>query len=75
MDDFNRPGDQAWNGYTASSANFIQPGKRPLSSMVPTIILDKDGHPVYVIGGSGGLHITAGVTFVSGCLYSSMVNI
>ena len=36
-----------------NKANAIEPGKRPLSSMTPTIVL-KDGKPVLIIGSPGG---------------------
>jgi hypothetical protein len=38
------------------SANAIAPGKRPLSSMTPTIVL-KDGRAVLIVGASGGSRI------------------
>ncbi|XP_073702530.1 glutathione hydrolase 1 proenzyme-like [Garra rufa] len=39
--------------------NLIKPGKRPLSSMSPTIILDKESKQVkMVVGGAGGKNIT-----------------
>ena len=38
-------------------ANRVQPGKRPRSSMTPTIIFDEGGHPVYALGSPGGSHI------------------
>ncbi|KAL9646390.1 hypothetical protein ABK040_013905 [Willaertia magna] len=41
-------------GIQPSVANIILPGKRPQSSMSPTIILDKDMKVKYVIGASGG---------------------
>lgn len=44
--------------------NEIAPGKRPLSSMSPTIVL-KDGHPVLALGGSGGPTIITGVLQVA----------
>ena len=37
-------------------ANSIQPGKRPRSSMAPTIIL-KDNKPIYILGSPGGSNI------------------
>ena len=39
--------------YTASDPNRIQPGKRPRSSMSPTIVL-KDGEPWLALGSPGG---------------------
>jgi gamma-glutamyltranspeptidase / glutathione hydrolase len=38
-------------------ANRVEPGKRPRSSMAPTIILDADGQPVHALGSPGGATI------------------
>ena len=35
-------------------ANRVQPGKRPMSSMSPTIVYDRSGKPVFAIGAAGG---------------------
>lgn len=43
--------------------NSIEPGKRPLSSMSPTLVL-KDGEPVMVLGSPGGKKIIAAVAQV-----------
>ncbi|HVK34186.1 MAG TPA: gamma-glutamyltransferase, partial [Microlunatus sp.] len=40
--------------YVASDPNRIQGGKRPRSSMSPTIVLDRQGRPVYAVGSPGG---------------------
>ena len=40
----------------AAVANRVEPGKRPRSSMAPTIVL-KDGKPVYALGSPGGSSI------------------
>lgn len=40
-------------------ANRIEPGKRPLSAMAPTIVFNEDGTPVLVIGSPGGQAIIA----------------
>ncbi len=58
MDDFSiQPGIANVFGLIGSEANAIAPGKKPLSSMTPTIIL-KQHHPFLVLGGSGGPLIT-----------------
>jgi gamma-glutamyltranspeptidase/glutathione hydrolase len=43
-------------GLVQGQANAIAPGKRPLSSMTPTIVL-KDGRPAWVVGAPGGSRI------------------
>ncbi len=54
MDDFSsKPGQPNAFDLIGNEANSIQPGKRPLSSMTPTIIL-KNGKPTLVIGSPGG---------------------
>jgi gamma-glutamyltranspeptidase / glutathione hydrolase len=57
MDDFTaKPGVPNLFGLVQGKANAIAPGKRPLSSMTPTIVL-KDGKPVLVVGTPGGSRI------------------
>lgn len=54
MDDFSiKPGVPNMYGVTGGEANAIKPGKRMLSSMTPTILLDGQGE-VYMITGSPG---------------------
>ncbi|MGA1013706.1 MAG: gamma-glutamyltransferase [Limisphaerales bacterium] len=54
MDDFSaQPGRPNFFGLVGSDANAVAPGKRPLSSMSPTIVL-KDGEPIYSLGAAGG---------------------
>lgn len=54
MDDFaSKPGAPNMFGLTGSDANSIQPNKRMLSSMAPTIIL-KDNEPFMILGSPGG---------------------
>jgi gamma-glutamyltranspeptidase/glutathione hydrolase len=57
MDDFTaKPGSANMFGLVQGKANAIAPGKRPLSSMTPTIVL-KDGKPVLAVGSPGGARI------------------
>ncbi len=57
MDDFAAiPGEPNAFGLIQSEANTVRPGKKPLSSMTPTIVLD-DGQAVIALGGSGGPRI------------------
>ncbi|MCD7447358.1 Gamma-glutamyltranspeptidase 1 [Datura stramonium] len=64
MADFSIPAKRSANVPPPAPANFIRPGKRPLSSMTPTIFL-KDGQLRAVVGASGGSMIIAGTTEVS----------
>ncbi|KAK4874269.1 hypothetical protein RN001_013629 [Aquatica leii] len=65
MSDFSIPNQYNSYGLPLSSANFSAPGKRPLSSMAPTIILDKNGDVVLGIGGAGGSTATTGTALVT----------
>src|SRR5207302_902735 len=57
MDDFAvKPGAPNLYGLVQGEANAIAPGKRPLSSMSPTIV-EQDGRPVLVLGSPGGSRI------------------
>ncbi len=57
MDDFTaKPGVPNLYGLVQGQANAIAPGKRPLSSISPTI-LTRDGQPVLVLGTPGGSRI------------------
>lgn len=54
MDDFSsKPGEPNSFGLIGNAANAIEPGKRMLSSMTPTI-LSKDGKVLVVLGAPGG---------------------
>ncbi len=61
MDDFSaKPGVPNAFGLVGSEANAVAPGKRPLSSMCPAILV-RDGRPVLVLGGAGGPMIITAV--------------
>ena len=61
MDDFSsKPGHPNFYGLIGSEANSIQPGKRMLSSMTPSIIL-KDDKPSLIVGTPGGSTIITSV--------------
>jgi gamma-glutamyltranspeptidase/glutathione hydrolase len=65
MDDFAaKPGAPNAFGLVGSAANAPGPGKRPLSSMTPTIVL-KDGKPFLVVGSPGGSRIITAVVQVT----------
>ena len=61
MDDFSmKPGVPNMYGAVGAAANKIEPGKRMLSAMSPTII-EKDGKVFMVVGSPGGTKIITGV--------------
>ena len=65
MDDFaGAPGRPNSWGLVMGEANAIQPGKRMLSSMTPTIVVAPDGTPLLATGGAGGSRISTVVTQV-----------
>jgi len=55
MDDFST---------NSSSVNKVEPGKKPLSSMSPTVMLDPGGKPFLVLGTPGGARIFASLAQV-----------
>jgi gamma-glutamyltranspeptidase/glutathione hydrolase len=68
MDDFSiKPGEPNYYGLVGAEANAIAPGKRMLSSMTPTILLE-DGNVSMVIGSPGGSTIITSV-------YQAIVNV
>ena len=61
MDDFSsKPGVPNSFGLVGNEANSIEPGKRPLSSMTPTIVL-KNKKPFLLLGSPGGSRIITSV--------------
>ena len=61
MDDFTvKPGTPNLYGLIQGPADAIAPGKRPLSAMTPTIVLE-NGKLRYVLGSPGGARIISTV--------------
>ncbi|GFO36668.1 gamma-glutamyltranspeptidase 1 [Plakobranchus ocellatus] len=59
MNDFSVPNTTNYFGLPASPANFIRPGKRPMSSMCPAIVWDENQKKVRLVtGAAGGSKIT-----------------
>jgi gamma-glutamyltranspeptidase/glutathione hydrolase len=62
MDDFtSAPGRPNLFGLVQGEANAIAPGKRMLSAMTPSIVVDSSGHLLLVLGSPGGSRITTAV--------------
>ncbi|CAG9811431.1 unnamed protein product [Chironomus riparius] len=57
MDDFSVPGKANADGVLPSPNNFAIPGNNPISSMTPTIVLDRNGDVRLLIGAAGGRRI------------------
>lgn len=70
MDDFSaKPGAMNLFGAVGSRANAVAPGKTPLSSMSPTIVLEK-GNPRLAVGAPGGTRI---ITCVAQTILNDLV--
>jgi len=65
MDDTSTPGTVNGFGVPSSPSNYIVPGKRPMSSMSPSLVFDANQRVVYVSGATGGTRITTETAFVS----------
>ncbi len=65
MDDFTtRPGEPNFFGLVQGGANAIAPGKRMLSAMTPTLVLDGTGRLSHVLGTPGGATIITTISQV-----------
>lgn len=68
MDDFSYPDERSRNyfGLLETATNILEPGKRPLSSMSPLILINKNTKNIQmVLGAAGGSKIISAVAFVS----------
>ena len=65
MDDFSTPESTNIYGIPPSKNNFIMPNKRPMSSMSPSILVDKNNKVKLIVGASGGPRIISAVSYVS----------
>merc|ERR1719400_2022917 len=61
MDDFASPNITSAYDVPPARHNFISPGKRPMSSMSTTVVIDDEGRVIAVAGASGGTKIITAV--------------
>ncbi len=63
IDDFSVGAGSSY-GLAAARPNALTPGRRPVSSMTPTVVLDANNRPVGCVGGAGGPRIATASTQV-----------
>ena len=56
-----RYGDKNEKGRSASTGNKFEPGKKPMSTMAPTMVFNKENKLMLVTGSPGGTHIPAAI--------------
>ena len=56
-----RYGDTSIKGRAASPANKFEPGKRPMSTMAPTMVFNEEGELMLITGSPGGSYIPAAI--------------
>ena len=69
LDDTSLPGLVNVYGIAASPANYLEPGKRPLSTACPVLLLDEQGRVVFGVGGSGATGILSAAAQVRNASY------
>lgn len=65
MDDFSIPGVRNSFGFAPSPANYIRPGKRPMSSITPVVAEHPNGTLFFATGAAGGSRIISSTTQVA----------
>lgn len=75
MNDFSVPSMKNFFDLPASPGNFIQPQKRPQSSMSPTIVTDTNGKVRLVVGAAGGTKIPTSISMVRSMIYNIHKNV
>ena len=56
-----RYGDSSIEGRAGSSGNRYEPGKRPMSTMAPSMVFNKEGQLILITGSPGGSYIPAAI--------------
>jgi gamma-glutamyltranspeptidase/glutathione hydrolase len=70
-----RYGDSTIEGRVASPANRFEPGKKPMSTMAPTMVFDEKGELILITGSPGGSYIPAAILRVVSGIVDFNLNI